>query len=57
VHVTELTGLLRPSPGGDQLKAWPKSMRVAAPAAVPPASSTRALPEGRQRSKTITLGV
>jgi hypothetical protein len=24
---------------------------------VPPASSTRALPEGRQRSKTMTLGV
>ncbi|MGE5292929.1 MAG: hypothetical protein ACM3ML_38230 [Micromonosporaceae bacterium] len=27
-HVTELTGLLRSGPGGDQLKAWPKSMRV-----------------------------
>jgi hypothetical protein len=27
-HVTELTGLLREGPGGDQLKAWPKTMRV-----------------------------
>jgi hypothetical protein len=27
-HVTELTGLLRCGPGGDQLKGWPKSMRV-----------------------------
>ena len=27
-HVTELTGLLRKGPGGDQLKAWPASMRV-----------------------------
>jgi hypothetical protein len=27
-HVTELTGLLREGPAGDQLKAWPKSMRV-----------------------------
>ena len=27
-HVTELTGLLRSGPGGDQLKAWPKTMRV-----------------------------
>ena len=27
-HVTELTGLLRKGPGGDRLKAWPKSMRV-----------------------------
>ena len=27
-HVTELTGLLREGPGGDQLKAWPKAMRV-----------------------------
>jgi hypothetical protein len=27
-HVTELTGLLREGPGGDQLAAWPASMRV-----------------------------
>jgi hypothetical protein len=27
-HVTELTGLLREGPGGDQLKGWPKGMRV-----------------------------
>ena len=27
-HVTELTGLLRDGPGGDQLKKWPASMRV-----------------------------
>jgi hypothetical protein len=27
-HVTELTGLLREGPGGDQLKTWPASMRV-----------------------------
>jgi hypothetical protein len=27
-HVTELTGLLREGPGGDRLKAWPRSMRV-----------------------------
>jgi hypothetical protein len=27
-HITELTGLLREGPGGDKLKAWPKSMRV-----------------------------
>ena len=27
-HVTELTGLLREGPGGDQLKGWPKTMRV-----------------------------
>jgi hypothetical protein len=27
-HVIELTGLLREGPGGDQLKAWPESMRV-----------------------------
>jgi hypothetical protein len=27
-HVTELTGLLRSGPAGDQLKAWPKNMRV-----------------------------
>jgi hypothetical protein len=27
-HVTELTGLLRCGPAGDQLKAWPASMRV-----------------------------
>ena len=27
-HVTELTGLLREGPAGDQLKGWPKSMRV-----------------------------
>jgi hypothetical protein len=27
-HVTELTGLLREGPGGDQLKGWPKAMRV-----------------------------
>jgi Transposase DDE domain group 1 len=27
-HVTELTGLLREGPAGDQLKAWPKTMRI-----------------------------
>ena len=27
-HVTELTGLLRGGPGGDQLPGWPASMRV-----------------------------
>ena len=27
-HVTELTSLLREGPAGDQLKAWPASMRV-----------------------------
>ncbi len=27
-HVTELTGLLREGPGGDQLAAWPPTMRV-----------------------------
>jgi hypothetical protein len=27
-HVTELTGLLREGPGGDQLDAWPEKMRV-----------------------------
>jgi hypothetical protein len=27
-HVTELTGLLRSGPGGDQLDTWPASMRV-----------------------------
>ena len=27
-HVTELTSLLREGPAGDQLKAWPSSMRV-----------------------------
>jgi hypothetical protein len=27
-HVTELTGLLREGPGGDQLKGWPKTMQV-----------------------------
>jgi hypothetical protein len=27
-HVTELTGLLREGPDGDQLKDWPKTMRI-----------------------------
>jgi hypothetical protein len=27
-HVTELTGLLREGPGGDQLDGWPEAMRV-----------------------------
>jgi hypothetical protein len=27
-HVTELTGLLRRGPGGDQLAGWPASMRI-----------------------------
>jgi hypothetical protein len=27
-HVTELTGLLREGPGGDQLNGWPKTMRI-----------------------------
>ena len=27
-HVTELTGLLREGPGGDQLEGWPESMRI-----------------------------
>jgi hypothetical protein len=27
-HVTELTGLLREGPDGDQLEGWPKAMRV-----------------------------
>jgi Transposase DDE domain group 1 len=27
-HVTELTGLLREGPGGDQLRTWPAAMRV-----------------------------
>jgi Transposase DDE domain group 1 len=27
-HVTELTGLLREGPGGDQLKGWPEPMRI-----------------------------
>ena len=27
-HVTELTGLLREGPGGDQLAGWPATMRV-----------------------------
>jgi hypothetical protein len=27
-HVTELTGLLRDGPAGDQLRAWPAAMRV-----------------------------
>jgi len=27
-HVSELTGLLREGPAGDQLRGWPKSMRV-----------------------------
>jgi Transposase DDE domain group 1 len=27
-HVTELTGLLRQGPGGDQLAGWPASMRI-----------------------------
>jgi hypothetical protein len=29
-HVTELTGLLRQGPAGDQLAAWPAGMRVLA---------------------------
>jgi hypothetical protein len=27
-HVTELTGLLRQGPGGDQMRGWPAAMRV-----------------------------
>ena len=27
-HVTELTGLLRDGPGGDQMEGWPASMRI-----------------------------
>jgi hypothetical protein len=27
-HVTELTGLLRDGPGGDQLQGWPATMRI-----------------------------
>ena len=27
-HVTELTGLLREGPGGDQLEGWPEQMRI-----------------------------
>ena len=27
-HVTELTGLLREGPAGDQIERWPASMRV-----------------------------
>jgi hypothetical protein len=27
-HVTELTGLLRQGPGGDQLEGWPEPMRI-----------------------------
>ena len=27
-HVTELTGLLREGPGGDQLAGWPEKMRI-----------------------------
>ena len=27
-HVTELTGLLREGPGGDQLEGWPEPMRI-----------------------------
>ncbi|HUK70268.1 MAG TPA: IS1380 family transposase [Streptosporangiaceae bacterium] len=27
-HVTELTGLLREGPGGDQLDGWPETMRI-----------------------------
>ena len=27
-HITELTGLLRQSPGGDQLDGWPTTMRI-----------------------------
>ena len=27
-HVTELTGLLREGPAGDQLKGWPPTMRI-----------------------------
>jgi hypothetical protein len=36
VHVTELTGLLREGPDGDQLKGWPKTMRVFARRERPP---------------------
>ena len=48
-HVTELTGLLREGPGGDQLE-WPESMRSSpaasglTPAPSCPCSSTRRLP-------------
>jgi hypothetical protein len=35
-HVIELTGLLRKSPGGDQLAGWPPSMRIFARRERPP---------------------
>jgi hypothetical protein len=34
-HVTELTGLLREGPDGDQLRSWPKAMRIFARRGVP----------------------
>ena len=44
-HVTELTGLLREGPGGDQLKAWPKTMRLFARRERPHPGAQLSLPE------------
>jgi Transposase DDE domain group 1 len=54
-HVTELTGLLRQGPHGDQLAGWPAAMRVFAPRA---AASRRAadLVRGRRRLAVLPVG-
>src|SRR3974390_830794 len=44
-HVTELTGLLREGPAGDQLKTWPSTMRVFARRERPPPGAQLTLSE------------
>ena len=48
-HVTELTGLLREGPAGDQLKGWPKAMRgLRRPRAPAPRSAAVPVRGGRR---------
>src|SRR3974390_2906542 len=44
-HVTELTGLLREGPAGDQLKTWPPTLRVFARRERPPPGAQLTLSE------------
>ena len=55
-HVTELTGLLREGPAGDQLEGWPEAMRIFARRERPHPGAQLTLVRGRGRLAVLAVG-
>ena len=55
-HVTELTGLLRQGPDGDQLRGWPAAMRVFARRERPHPGAQLTFVRGRRRLAVLPVG-